>query len=82
MRSTDTFRFKQVSLSDIQNEIKSLNPNKATTHNNVPPKILRQSVEATADSLQLLLTNALLNSELIENIKSGDVTAIFKKKIL
>ena len=50
IRSTDTFRFELVTLSDIQNEIKSLNPNKATTHNNIPPKILRQSVKATADS--------------------------------
>ena len=50
IRSTDTFRFELVTLSVIQNEIKSLNPNKAAIHNNIPPKILRQSLEATADS--------------------------------
>ena len=37
-------------LSDIKNEIKGLNPNKATMHNNIPPKILWQS----AKSLQTL----------------------------
>ena len=36
--STDTFRFELVTLSDIQNEIKSLNPNKATTRRYIPPK--------------------------------------------
>ena len=41
MRSTDTFRFEPVTLSDIQNEIKNLNPNKVTTHNNISPKIFR-----------------------------------------
>ena len=50
IRSTDAFRFELVTLSDIQNEIKSLNPNKATVHNNIPPKILRESVEALTDS--------------------------------
>ena len=43
MRSTDTFRFEPVTLSDIQNEIKNLNPNKVTTHNNISPKIFRSS---------------------------------------
>ena len=41
-------------LSDIQNQIKGLNPNKATTHNNIPPKMLRQSTEVTANTFQLL----------------------------
>ena len=43
MRSTDTFRFEPVTLSDIQNEIKNLNPNKVTTHKNISPKIFRSS---------------------------------------
>ena len=43
MRSTDTFRFEPVTLSDIQNEIKNLNPNKVATHNNISPKIFRSS---------------------------------------
>ena len=38
-------------LSDIKNEIKGLNPNEATTHNDIHPKILRQSVEITANTL-------------------------------
>ena len=40
IENTNTFRFKLVMLSDIKNEINGLNPNKATTHNNIPPKIL------------------------------------------
>ena len=82
IRSTDTFRFELVTSSDIQNEIKSLNPNKTTTRNYIPPKILRQSVEATADSFQLLLTNALSKSEFTENIKLGMSHQFSRKKIL
>ena len=78
--NTNTFRFKHVMLSDIKNEIKGLNPNKATTHNNIPPKILRQSAEVTANTLQLLFNNAISNSEFPENLKLADVTPVFKKK--
>ena len=41
IKNTNTFRFKHVMLSDIKNEVKGLHSNKATTHNNIPPKILR-----------------------------------------
>ena len=37
-------------LSEIKNEIKGLNPNNATRHNNIPTKILRQSAEVTANT--------------------------------
>ena len=43
IENTNAFRFKHVMLSDIKNDIKGLNPNKATKHNNIPPKLLRQS---------------------------------------
>ena len=66
--------------SDIKNEIKGLNPIKVSTHNNIPPKILRQSAEVTGNTLQLLFNNATSNSKFTENLKLADVTPIFKKK--
>ena len=66
-------------LSDINNEIKGLNLNKAITPNNIPSKILRQSAEVTANTLQLLFNNAISNSEFPENLKLADVTPVFKK---
>ena len=41
---------KHVMLSDIKNEIKDLNQNKATTHNNIPQKTLRLSSKVTANT--------------------------------
>ena len=67
-------------LSDIKNEIKGLNSNKATTHNNIRPKILRQSAEDTLNNLQLLFNNVISISEFPENLKLADVTPVFKKK--
>ena len=80
IENTNTFRFKLVMLSDIKNEINGLNPNKATTHNNIPPKILWQSAEVTGNTLQLLFNNAISNSEFPENLKLTDVTPVFNKK--
>ena len=68
-------------LEDIKNEINCLDSNKATTHNNTPPKILRRSAEVTANTLQLLFNNAISNSDFPENLKLADVTPVFKKKI-
>ena len=42
-------------LSNIKNEIKGLNPNKTTTHYNIPPKIIYQSVEVTASIFTITL---------------------------
>ena len=67
-------------LSDIKNEVKGLNPNKVTTHNNIPPKILAQTAEVTANTLQFLFNNAISNSKFSENLKLVDVTPVFKKK--
>ena len=44
------------------------------------PKILRQSAEVTANTLQLLINNAISNSEFFKNLKSADATPVFKKK--
>lgn len=64
----------------IQNDIISLNTNKATTDNNIRPKILGKKVETTANTLQLLFKNALSNSKFPKNLKLADVTPVLKKK--
>ena len=53
-------------LLDIKNEIKDLNQNKATTHNNIPLKTLRLSAKVTSNTLQLLFNNTISNSEFPE----------------
>ena len=59
-----------------------MNLDRATAHNNIPPKILRQSAEVTANTLQLLFDNAISKTEFPENLKLSDVTPVFKKKVL
>ena len=60
--------------------MKRLNPNKATSHNNIPPNILRQSAKVTANTQQLLFDNAISKSEFPENLNLADITPVLKKK--
>ena len=53
------FSFTEVSQSEIEKEIKNLNVKKATTHKNIPPKVLKTSAMVTAETLQQLFNQAL-----------------------
>ena len=68
-----------VSLSDIELEIKLLNPKKATTHKNIPPKILKSSSEATVNVLHRLFNETITKGVFTDNLKLADVTPVFKK---
>ena len=50
----NNFSFTEVSQSEIEKEIKNLNVKKATTHKNIPPKVLKTSAMVTAETLQQL----------------------------
>ena len=49
-----SFKFEAISVSDIEKEIKTLNPEKATPSGNIRPKILKLSSDTTATTLQEL----------------------------
>ena len=67
-----------MSLSDIELEIRLLNPKKATTHNNIPPKIRKSSLEATV-VLHRLFNETITKGVFPDNLKLVDVTPVFKK---
>ena len=77
-----TFSFNEASLSDIEKELRSLNPNKAYTFKNIPPKILKESREYCSDILQKLFNKTLSNKEFPDELKLAHVTPIYKKMIL
>ena len=74
-----TFSLNEASLSDVEKELRLLNPNKAYTFKNVPPKILKESRECCSDILQKLFNNTLSNKEFPDELKLADVTPIYKK---
>ena len=75
----NNFKFESVSLSDTELEIRLLNPKKATTHKNTPPKILKSSSEATVNVLHRLFNETITKGVFPNNLKRADVTPVFKK---
>ena len=72
------FSFTEVCQSEIEKEIKNLNVKKATTHKNIPPKVLKTRAMVTAETLQRLYNQALTTGEYPSNLKNADVTPVFK----
>ena len=75
----NSFKFKPVSLSDIELEIRLLNLKKATTHKNIPPKKLKSSSKATVNILHRLFYETITKGIFPDNLKLADVTPVFKK---
>ena len=61
LENVDHFSFKEVSISEIEKELRELNSNKATTFGNIPTKILKQSSKSCSDTLQKLFNNGISN---------------------
>ena len=57
LENVDHFSFKEVSISEIEKELRELNSNKATTFGNIPTKILKQSSKSCSDTLQKLFND-------------------------
>ena len=66
-------------MSNTEKELRSLNPNKAYTFKNIPPKILKESRECCSDILQQLFNNTFSNQEFPDELNLADVTPMYKK---
>ena len=66
-------------LSDIELEIRLLYPKKATTHKNIPPKILKSSSGATVNVLHRFFNETITIPVFPDELKLPDVTPFLKK---
>ena len=74
------FSFELVVLNDVVKEINDINPNKLSSKDSIPPKMLKISSEATANILQKLLNNSLETGAFPDSLKLADITPVFKNK--
>ena len=65
----NNFQFEPMSLSSIELEIRLLNPKKATTHEHIPPKILKSSSEAAVNILHRLFNETITKSVFPDSTK-------------
>ena len=71
-----SFKLDAISVSDIEKEIKIINPKKATPSGNILPKILM-----TVNTLEELF-NESSNCEFPNKLNLADIAPVFKKKTL
>ena len=75
-----SFKLEAITVSDIEKEIKPINPKKATPSGNIPPIILKLSSDIAVNTLQKLFNESLSNCEFPDKLKLADITSAFKKK--
>ena len=71
------FGFQKVAPGTVDKEVKNLNPKKATTHKNIPPKILKSNSDVCVEPFTNLI-DCIENSTFPDELKCADVTPLPK----
>ena len=72
------FVFQKVAPGTVDKEVKNLNPKKATTHKNIPPKILKSNSDVCVEPLTQIFNDCIENSTFPDELKCADVTSLPK----
>ena len=74
-----SFLFSEITLEEVEQELSLLNPKKANTFQNIPPKHLKQVSDVCAPILLDLINGSITKKEFPDKLKCADVTPVFKK---
>ena len=73
------FNFSEISLTDVEDQMRKLNTKKGTTFKNIPPKILKDNADICCPILLQFINDCFKNNEFPNELKHADVTPILKK---
>ena len=74
------FSFTEVSITDIELEVRDLKTKKATTFVNIPTKILKQAIKVIVEPLMQIWNNEIIsNKNFPTKLKYADLSPIFKR---
>ena len=81
LNTSNSFLFTEIEIDDADKEIRSLNPKKSRTQNDIPAKILKKCASScsTAPSLQKIFNEILRTGNFLDKLKLADITPVFKK---
>ena len=77
-QNAGSFHFQKVIPDALDKEVSDLNPRKATTHKNVPPKILKSNSDICVEPLTQIFNDCIENSSFPDELKCADVTSLPK----
>ena len=72
------FFFQKVAPDTVEKEVRSLNPKKATTHKNIPPKILKSNSDVCVEPLTQIFNDCIEKSTFPDELKCADVSSLPK----
>ena len=75
-KNLTTFNFEKVSVNEIRAQTKSLDANKATGPDQIPPKILKLAISEIEQPLTDIFNESLESKSFPSNLKEPDVTPI------
>ena len=74
------FEFSEISMTELEYEINSLNVNKSGTFKNIPTKILKETSDISSTTLLKIWNEEIVPQQKFpDKLKLADVTPIFKK---
>ena len=74
-KATGPFVFQKVAPDTIEKEVRNLNPKKATTKKNIPPKILKSNSNVCVEPLTKIFNDCIDKSTFPDELKCADVTS-------
>ena len=74
-----SFAFNFVTPQEIERELKSLNPSKASQSNDIPTKILKENCDIFAKFVATDFNDSILRSVFPKQLKLADIIPVFKK---
>ena len=77
-QNAGSFYFQKVTPDAVDKEVRNLNPKKATTHKNIPPKILKSNSDVCVEPLTQIFNDCIENSSFPDEVKCADVTSLPK----
>ena len=75
-----TLNFSKVTESKVRKEILILSSKKATKNGDIPPKILKKSVDIYITEIKFIINDFIENGIFPDDLKSADVSPIFTKE--
>ena len=81
VKISDKFVFKETSLEEIQDEIKSLNPQKSNPAKTVTSKNLQRYVDICSKPLYNIISRGIATGNFDDGMKIADLTPVHKKDV-
>ena len=78
IEARDKFSFQQVSLEEIETQLRDLDPTKSSTFGSIPVKVLTDHSDLFAPMLHFFINESVNTSNFPNELKKGDITSLFK----